>query len=78
MLIKVTTGTSFARHTTDPIDSSTTTLRSVLEKYNVDYNVGQTNLDGRPLTHNDLDKTFDQMGVTKNCYLLNVPKQDNA
>lgn len=77
-LIKVTTGTSFQRHTTDPIDPTNTTLRSVLDEYGVDYTVGQTNLDGRPLSDADLDKTFADFGKTTNCYLLNVPKQDNA
>ena len=64
--IRVICGTSFNRHTTDPIDPSTTTLRSILDQYQVNY-------------MSDLDKTFADCGVTEGtCYLLNVAKQDNA
>lgn len=78
-LIKVIVGTSFQRNTTDPIDPATTTLKSVLDQYKVNYMSGQTNLDGIVLSADDLDKTFAEMGKTEgSCYLLNVAKQDNA
>ena len=77
--IRVICGTSFNRHTTDPIDPSTTTLRSILDQYQVNYMSGQTNLNGTILSAADLDKTFADCGVTEgSCYLLNVAKQDNA
>ena len=35
-------------------------------------------LDGCPLVPGDLDKTFKEMGIGEECWLLNVVKADNA
>ena len=35
-------------------------------------------LDGSSLNPGDLDKTFQQFGITEKCFLLNVVKADNA
>ena len=75
-MIKVTVGSNFSRNTV--IVDSDTTLRQVLEDNGVDYTRGMTNLDGAMLGAGDLDKTFEDFGITARCYLLNVIKQDNA
>ena len=55
-----------------------TTLRSCLEANGVDYTRGVMHLDGSSLNPGDLDKTFQQFGITEKCFLLNVVKADNA
>ncbi len=75
-MIKVTVGNNVKRETV--IVDSTTTLRSVLEGANIDYTRGTMHLDGSSLNPGDLDKTFNQFGITEKCFLLNVVKADNA
>ena len=60
------------------LTDSSRTLRSVLEEGNIDYTRGMMHLDGASLQPGDLDKSFDDFGVTERCYLLNVVKVDNA
>lgn len=76
-MIRVYVGNNLNR---TPVDvTSDTTLRKVLEDANVDYGVGMTSLDGATLKPGDLDKTFEEMGVTgEKCYLLNTAKAVNA
>lgn len=75
--IKVITGNNVQKN--DPISvESDTTLRTVLEAAGIDYTRGIMNLDGAPLAPGDLDKTFDDFGITNKCFLLNVVKADNA
>ena len=75
-MINVTTGNNLSR--TSVIVDSSTTLRSVLEQNNIDYTRGMMHLDGASLQPGDLDKSFDNFGITERCYLLNVVKVDNA
>lgn len=75
-MINVTTGNNLSR--TSVIVDSSNTLRSVLEQNNIDYTRGMMHLDGASLQPGDLDKTFDDFGITERCYLLNVVKVDNA
>ena len=75
-MIKVTIGNNVKR-TTEILDASTT-LRSALESAEIDYTKGMMNLDGSPLSPGDLNKTFEDFGITGKCYLLNVVKADNA
>lgn len=75
-MVKVFVGNNLTRN--NVIVESTTTLRKVLEDNNVNYSRGVMHLNGAPLNSGDLDKTFEQMGVTETCYLLNVTKADNA
>jgi len=75
-MIKVTVGNNLERK--DEIVSPNTTLRTVLETANINYNYGIMNLDGSPLDDEDLDSTFADFGVTDRCFLLNVVKADNA
>lgn len=60
------------------IVESDRTLRSVLEENGIDYSRGITTLDGASLGPGDLDKTFDQFGITEKCFLYSVVKADNA
>lgn len=76
MTIKVTVGNN-ARREAVHVDSDTT-LRQTLEDNNIDYTRGQMHLDGSTLNPGDLDKTYEQLGITEKCFLLNVEKTDNA
>ena len=75
-MVKVCVGNNVKRD--NVIVDSNVTLRSVLEDANIDYTRGTMHLDGATLQPGDLDKTFDQMGITEKCFLLNVVKADNA
>ena len=75
-MVKVCVGNNVKRD--NVIVDSNVTLRSVLEDANIDYTKGTMHLDGATLQPGDLDKTFDQMGITEKCFRLNVVKADNA
>ena len=75
-MIKVTVGTTLSRKTV--IVDENTTLRTVLKDNGVDYSRGMLTLDSSTLAPGDLDKTFASMGITTECFLLNVVKADNA
>lgn len=76
IMIKVTVGNNVKREAV--IIDENTTLRSCLEANGVDYTRGVMHLDGSSLNPGDLDKTFQQFGITEKCFLLNVVKADNA
>lgn len=75
-MIKVTVGNNLSRKAV--IVPETSTLREILEAYEVNYGTGMTSLDGATLAPGDIDKTFADFGITEKCYLLNVVKADNA
>jgi len=76
-MVKVVVGNNVKRETV--IVDSSTTLRTVLEDAGIDYaNRGVLHLDGSSLNPGDLDKTFEQFGITEKCFLLQVVKADNA
>lgn len=75
-MVKVVVGNNVKRESV--IVDSDTTLRSVLEDAGIDYTRGVMHLDGSSLQAGDLDKTFDDFGITEKCFLLNVVKADNA
>ena len=75
-MIKVIVGTNLKK--TTKIVSSSATLRQVLEDAGVDYTRGGVNLDGATVGLGDLDKSFEQLGITEKCYLMQVVKADNA
>ena len=75
-MVKVMVGNNVKRESV--IVDSTTTLRTVLEDAGIDYTRGVMHLDGSRLMAGDLDKTFDDFGITEKCFLLNVVKADNA
>ena len=66
-MIKVTVGNNVKREAV------------IIDEANgVDYTRGVMHLDGSSLNPGDLDKTFQQFGITEKCFLLNVVKADNA
>lgn len=75
-VVSVVVGNNAGRNTKSV--ESNETLRKTLEDNNVDYTRGMTMLDGSPLQPGDLDKTYEDFGIKKSCYLLNVIKTDNA
>lgn len=75
-MIKVVVGNNVKRETV--IIDAGTTLRKVLEDANIEYTRGVMHMDGAPLNPGDLDKTFNDFGITEKTYLLNVVKADNA
>ncbi len=75
-MISVVIGNNMGR-STSIIDSSTT-IRKALENNDIDYSLGMTSLDGSTLRAGDLDKTFEDFGITEKCYLLQTVKADNA
>ena len=75
-MIKVTVGNNVKRNSV--IVPGNTTLRAVLEQEGIDYTRGNMHLDGSSLNPGDLDKTFNDFGITEKCFLLNVVKADNA
>ena len=75
-MISVCVGNNLGRTTV--IVDSINTLRRVLESNNIDYSLGMTSLDGSTLRAGDLDKTFEDFGITEKCYLLQTVKADNA
>ena len=64
-MISVCVGNNLGRTTT--IVDSANTLRQVLESNNIDYSLGMTSLDGSTLRAGDLDKTFEDFGITEKC-----------
>ena len=76
-MIRITVGNNMKR-TVVGVDESTTTPRMVFEQNEINYTSGVSTLDGAPLQHGDLDRTFKDLGITEKCYLLAVVKADNA
>lgn len=75
-MVKVIVGNNVKRETA--IVPPTSTLREVLEEHNIDYSTGTMHLDGSSLQPGDLDKTFEDLGISEKCFLMNVVKADNA
>lgn len=75
-MIKVNVGNNMKR--TPVIVDENTTLRTVLSDNRVDYSTAAPTLDGSTLEPGDLDKTFRQLGVTGECWLLCVQHKQNA
>ena len=76
MMINVTIADNFNRNTVMLDD--TTTLRQALEGQGVNYDMGNTTLDGIPVRHNEMDMTFAALGKTEHCSLYSIAKHDNA
>lgn len=75
-MIKITVGNNVKRVTV--FEDETKTPRQVLEENEINYTSGVTTLDGAPMQHGDMDKSFADLGITEKCYLLCVVKADNA
>ena len=76
-MIKVIVGSNFTQKSFD-VDESTTTIRSILEEGNVDYNRFTVHLNGDVVTSSNLDKTFAQAGIYEDCYLTSTTKAASA
>ena len=75
-MISVTLGTNTNR--SKVLVDPTSTLREVLEDNSINYASGNLHLDGSSLKPGDLDKSFSELGISSNCYLLSIQKADNA
>lgn len=75
-MIRVTVGTNTSRK--NVVVDETATLRQVLENNEIDYSRANVNLDGASLNAGDMDKSFADLGITENCFLIASVKQDNA
>lgn len=53
---------------------STDTPRKTLNDCNIDCAYGLTILDGSTLTYEELNKTYEQLGIKNACYLFNIIK----
>ena len=75
-MIQVTIGNNLNRKKV--MVNPNTTLREVLNENEIDYGSANMHLDGCSLQPGDLDKSFAELGITGNCFLLAVIKADNA
>lgn len=75
-MYRLTIGNNVSRRTVDVNPNDV--VRKYLESYNVNYSNATMHLDGVPLTNADLNRTFADLGVTNNAYLIAVVKADNA
>lgn len=75
-MIKVTMGNNLDR--TSVIVKNDQTIRETLDKNGISYTSGVMHLNGAPLRDDDFDKTFEELGVRNDCYLLSVAKAQNA
>lgn len=76
MVIKVYVRTNVSKETYNV--ESDTTLRTVLEEAGVDYTKGFLTLDGAAIAPGNMDKTFDDFGITEKTYVNQCVKADNA
>lgn len=75
-MISVTVGNNVTKEVV--LVESTATLKSALEAKGISTSNGTFQLNGETIPTTALDKTFEEMGVTDTCFLLNVKKVDNA
>ena len=62
----------------EPIVAPETTVRQLLEEYEIDYTRQMISIDGVKLGVGDFDKSFNDLGITERCFLSGVTKTDNA
>lgn len=58
--------------------NSEDTIKKVLQDEDIDYNTTTILIDGAPLGVGDINKTFDEMGITDTVYINAVVKASNA
>lgn len=75
-MVKVTVGTNTKR--SNVTVNGDTKLKKVLQDEGIDYSKGTIHLDGATIKPGDLDKTFDELGITETAYLISVVKADSA
>ena len=81
MIVKVKICENTIRHD-DTIDTASVTPRQMFEKWDVNYEGKQANLNGETIFGDDLDKTLDELSdeidPSKTMYLGVISKHDNA
>ena len=75
-MIKITVGTNTNRK--EVVVPATTTIKALLDDNNIDYATGLIYLGGQVITPADLDKTFEDFGVTESCFLTCAVKADGG
>lgn len=75
-MVRVTYHNNMMRAT--DIVSGETTVRNFLDAHEMDYSRQAPMLDGTTVTSANLDKSFEELGVTEKCFLTLVTKVDNA
>lgn len=76
-IIRVIAGNNAERKTYST--PNTRTIREFLEtETTLDCNRGTLHLSGTTLMPEDLDRTFEEMGIEDTCSLLSIIKADNA
>lgn len=75
-MIQVSTMSQFGKKTA--LFSEDTTLREVLDQTGVGYSQGSTNIDGHPITNDELDMPLGNFAKGNTCRIFNVQKADNA
>lgn len=76
MIINAKFGKNTERYSKN-IESSDT-IKKVLQDENIDYNTTTILIDGAPLSVGEINKTFDELGVTETVYINAVVKASNA
>lgn len=76
-MITVTVGNNLSR-TSNIVDPAITTPRMILDGAHIDYSMANVHMDGESLGAANMDKSFEELGVTKQCYLIAVTKTNNA
>ena len=64
--------------TTQEIFTPDTTLRGVFESFGINLNNRQVFVDGSPIRVGDMDRNFDQLGITSSCTLSAIDQKNNA
>jgi len=75
-MIRVTIGTNTDRSSV--IVDPATTLKDALKDNNIDIGVSSITLDGATLKAGEINKTFAEMGITADCFLIVCAKAENA
>lgn len=70
--VSTNSGVSFDMYPAD------TTLRQVLDAQNVNYGTRMIIVDGSTVQPGQLDKTFEQLGITSSCYITAIDQKNNA
>lgn len=75
-MIQVTMTNNVGRQSV--IAKSTDTIRDVFEANDFDYGTGALYINGAPVRPGDIDKTFEEIGITEVARISSVAKVDNA
>ena len=60
------------------MEESTSKIQEFLNENELNYGLGAVHLNGETLLADDFEKTFDDFGVTEECFMMKVKNADNA